>query len=104
MLPDMGRVRIVITNYHAFLRRERNKLAKGNRALLKGHGPDIRTVETQGQMLQRVCRELVRMKNVLVLNDEAHHCYREKPGDSEEATRRGDEREEAKKNAEAARL
>ena len=104
MLPDLERARIVITNYHAFLRRERTRQAKGNRAFLEGHGPKISTVETEGQMLQRVCQELIGLKNIFVLNDEAHHCYREKPGDSEEGARTGDEREEAKKNAEAARL
>ena len=30
-------------------------------------------------MLQRVMPDLMGMKNILVLNDEAHHCYREKP-------------------------
>ena len=30
-----------------------------------------------------VMPELMGMKNVLVLNDEAHHCYREKPDDTE---------------------
>ena len=39
-----------------------------------------------------------------MLNDEAHHCYREKPGESEEDERTGDERQEAKKNVEAARV
>lgn len=101
---DLERARIVITNYHAFLRRERTKLAAGNRALLKGHGPDISTLEMEGQMLQRVCPELMRLKNILVLNDEAHHCYREKSGKSEEDKQEGDEREEAKKNVEAARV
>jgi len=24
------------------------------------------------------------LKNILVLNDEAHHCYREKPGEEDE--------------------
>ena len=104
MLPNLAQARIVITNFHAFLRRERTQLAKGNRALLEGHGPDITTVESEGQMLQRVCPGLLRLKNILVLNDEAHHCYREKPGDSEEGTRTGDEKDEAKKNADAARL
>ncbi len=32
-------------------------------------------------MLQRVMPELMGMKNILVINDEAHHCYREKPDD-----------------------
>ena len=104
MLPDLGRAKIVITNYHAFGLRERTKLAKGTRALLKGHGDDIITVETEGQMLQRACGELMAMKNILVLNDEAHHCYREKPGIAEEGAPTGDEREEAKRNAEAARV
>ena len=31
-------------------------------------------------MLQRVMPDLMGMKNILVLNDEAHHCYREKAG------------------------
>ena len=104
MLPDLGRAKIVITNYHAFRLRERTKLAKGTRALLEGHGGDVATVETEGQMLKRACGELMGMANVLVLNDEAHHCYREKAGVEEEDTPEGDEREEAKKNTEAARL
>jgi type III restriction enzyme len=28
-------------------------------------------------MLQRVMPDLMGMKHILVLNDEAHHCYRE---------------------------
>jgi type III restriction enzyme len=57
-------------------------------------------------MLQRVMPDLMGMKNVLALNDEAHHCYREKPGDvdQEEAELKGDDRKEAQKNREAARL
>ena len=104
MLPDLGQAKIVITNYHTFLLRERTRLARGTRALLKGHGKDIATVETEGQMLQRACGELMGMTNILVLNDEAHHCYREKPGDTEEGPYTGDERQEAKENTEAARL
>src|ERR1700730_622844 len=37
-----------------------------------------RTIETEGQMLQRACSELLGLKNVVVINDEAHHCYRHK--------------------------
>ena len=44
------------------------------------------------------------MKHVLALNDEAHHCYREKPPDPDEEALKGDERKEAEKNNEAARL
>jgi len=47
---------------------------------------------------------LMGLKNILVLNDEAHHCYREKPGEEAEEDLTGDDRKEAEKNREAARL
>jgi type III restriction enzyme len=62
------------------------------------------TQETEGQMIQRVMPDLMGMKNILVLNDEAHHCYREKPTADKEDDLKGDERKEAEKNNEAARL
>ena len=84
MRRDLEKARIVITNYHAFQRRETLELSAGGRALLQGHGAPLRTRETDGQVLQRVMPELMGLKRVLVLNDEAHHCYREKPDESVE--------------------
>ncbi len=105
MLGDLKKAKIVITNYHAFKLRERMEISKGGRALLQGRrGEPPRTLETEGQMLQRVMPDLMGVKNVMVLNDEAHHCYRKKPGALEEDDLKGDDREEAKKNNEAARL
>lgn len=104
LLADLERAKIVITNYHAFKLRERLALSKGGRALLQGRGEKLNTLETEGQMLQRVMPELLGLKNLLVLNDEAHHCYREKPGDEQEGPLKGDEKKEAEKNREAARL
>jgi type III restriction enzyme len=105
MLEDMTRAKIVITNYHAFKRRERIELSAGGRALLQGRGGEaLDTLETEGQMLQRVMPELMGMKNILAINDEAHHCYREKPKEVDDAGLKGDERKEADKNNEAARL
>jgi type III restriction enzyme len=103
MLEAIDRAKIVITNYHAFKLRERMPLASGTRALLQGRGPELLTLETEGQMLQRVMPDLMGMKNILVLNDEAHHCYRERP-QSEEEDLSGEEKQEALKNNEAARL
>jgi type III restriction enzyme len=104
MLADIERVKIVITNYHAFKLRERLELSKGGRLLLQGRGGDpLNTLETEGQMLQRVMPELMGMKNIMVLNDEAHHCYREKPNHDDDDLK-GDEKKEAEKNNEAARL
>ena len=104
MLADIGRARIVVTNYHAFMRRNALELSRVGQALLRGPGGDeIRSLETDGEMLRRVMPELMGMKNVLVLNDEAHHCYREKPQD-DEGPLAGDERKEAERNREAARV
>jgi type III restriction enzyme len=104
MLTDLERAKIVVTNYHAFKLRERIKLAKGNRSLLQGRGESLNTRETEGQMLQRVMPDLMGMKNIMVINDEAHHCYREKPGEDDVTGLKGDDKKEAKKNNEAARL
>ncbi len=105
LLDDMGRAKIVITNYHAFKRRERIDISKGGRQLLKGRtGDEIVTTETEGQMLQRVMPDLMGMKNILAINDEAHHCYREKPLEIDDEELKGDDKKEAEKNNEAARL
>ena len=104
MLADLERAKIVITNFHAFKLRERIDLSKGGRALLQGHGGPLDTLESEGQMLQRVMPELMAMKNVMVINDEAHHCYREKPEPEEDAGLKGDERKEAEENNKAARM
>ena len=104
LLPDLDRAKIVITNYHALRRRERIEIAKGGRSLLQGRGPALDTLESEGQMLKRVMSELLGVKNILVLNDEAHHCYREKPGEKQEEKLKGDEKKDAEKNREAARL
>ncbi len=104
MLGDLERAKIVITNYHAFKLRERMELSKGGRSLLQGRGEELNTLETEGQMLQRVMPDLMGMKNIMVLNDEAHHCYRAKPGKDVERDLVGDDRKEAEKNNEAARV
>jgi type III restriction enzyme len=102
MVLDLQKANVVITNYHAFKLRERVQVAAGTRKMLQGLGPELQTLETEGQMIQRVMGSLG--KNVLIINDEAHHCYREKPGEEDEPDLKGDEKDEAKKNAEAARL
>ena len=104
MLADLEQARIVITNYHAFKLRETLELSAGGRALLQGRGPELQSIETEGQMIQRVMPELMGMRRIMTFNDEAHHCYREKPGEDDEGKLTGDDRREAEKNREAARL
>ena len=105
MLEDIQRAKLVITNYHAFKLRQRIDISKGGRQLLKGRtGEDIQTRETEGQMIQRVMPDLMGMKNIFAINDEAHHCYREKPPEADDQALTGEEKKEAEKNNEAARL
>ena len=105
MLDEVNRAKIVVTNYHAFKLRERIELSKGGRQLLQGRTGELPdTLETEGQMLQRVMPELMAMRSIVVINDEAHHCYREKPRDVDDEQLKGDERKEAERNNEAARL
>jgi type III restriction enzyme len=104
LVEELNRAKIVITNFHSFKLRERIDLSKGGRSLLQGRGDELNTLETEGQMLQRVMPDLMGLKNILVLNDEAHHCYREKPDAEDDEGRKGDDRKEAEKNREAARM
>ena len=110
MLLDIQKAKIVITNFHAFKQREKTELSSAGRALLTGrHGDRLNTIEPEGQMIQRVMGSLMNMKNIVVFNDEAHHCYREKPGDREDVEiQEGEDKKEAGKEAEenneAARL
>lgn len=103
MLPELGKAKIVITNYHAFQLRELLDANKTTRSLLQGRSDPVQSTETEGQMVRRVADALMGIKNIVVINDEAHHCYREKP-ESDEEKLTGDARKEAEENSKAARL
>ena len=56
-------------------------------------------------MLQRVIPELMGMRRILAINDEAHHCYRRRPEEADDEGKLvGDDLSEAKRNDEAARM
>ena len=63
------------------------------RQALPGLGDELDTLESEGQMLQRVMPGLMGMKGVMVLNDEAHHCYREKPQPEDMDKLKGEEKD-----------
>jgi type III restriction enzyme len=102
-LSRLQAVRVVVTNFHAFLRREQLDAAALTKKVLAGRNGSLdRFKETSDEMVRRVCRDLGVKRNIVVINDEAHHCYREKPGREERLST--DERAEVKRNAEAARV
>src|SRR3954447_14386139 len=75
--------RIVIRNYHSFLLKDAKEIkgvAKNTRLLLKGDRADDPFKETPKAMVSRVLRDLGADKQqIMVLNDEAHHCYLARP-------------------------
>lgn len=101
-LQELSQAKIIITNFHAFKPRELVKAGKLTKDILTRSQNGALT-ETPDQMVRRVCRELGNKKNIIVINDEAHHCYRRKP-DGEEVKLTGDERKEALTRDEEARI
>ncbi|MEK6681287.1 MAG: DEAD/DEAH box helicase family protein [Nitrospirota bacterium] len=101
MLAELNRVKIIITNFHAFKLREKSDAARLTKVILTNKSGAL--TETPDQMVRRVCRDLGTKKNIIVINDEAHHCYRRRSG-GEEETLTGDERKEAEKREEEARI
>ncbi|MFK5979468.1 MAG: DEAD/DEAH box helicase family protein [Rhizobiaceae bacterium] len=104
MLTDMGKAKIVITNYHAFGLREKLETNKVGRSMLQGRGEELQTKESEGEMIRRVAKDLMGLKNIIVINDEAHHCYREKPDNDSVSDLTGDEKKHAQEENKAARL
>ena len=101
-MTELGKAKILITNFHAFKPREHTAAGKLTKSILK-KGEANPFLETPDQMVRRVCRELGNKKNIIVINDEAHHCYRRRAG-GEEIKLVGEERREAEKRDEEARI
>jgi type III restriction enzyme len=78
LLPRLGEAKIVVTNFHAFLLRETLDASKLTKQVVTRGRPSALS-ETPDQMVRRVCRELGSKRGIVVLNDEAHHCYRNNP-------------------------
>ena len=106
MISVVKQAQVVITNFHAFQLRETDNSSTVNKRFRQGKsGPALDTLETEWKMLRRVMHEFTGTKNVLVINDEGHHCYRERPPDeSEERALDVEEKPEAERNTEQARV
>lgn len=87
LFDQLHRARIEITNYHAFMLREIVDASTLTKEMLKKKDAQGNLInpfeETPGQMVRRVCRGLGDAKNIVVINDEAHHCYATKLSDDD---------------------
>ena len=110
LVERLHRAQVVVTNFHAFLLHEKMPAGRLTKRLLAGRGSGEQSAfqETPDEMVRRVCREFGAKKNIVVINDEAHHCYRSKPAEkddeTDEGTLKGEEKQEAKKRGEEARV
>src|SRR5664280_2245595 len=100
---ELNSAKILITNFHAFKFRETISAGRLTKSILK-QGEASPFTETPDQMVRRVCRELGNKKNIGVISDEAHHCYRRRVGEVEEEKLVGDDRKEAEQREEEARV
>lgn len=103
---ELQKAKIVITNFHAFLLRERTEASRLTK-ILSGQDKTGINKESSDQMVRRVCRELGGKKGIIVINDEAHHCYRRRQADEspdDAPALKGDERKEAERRDEEARV
>jgi type III restriction enzyme len=103
LIASIGKAKIVILNFHGFLPRETMEASKVAKSILNVGTDTHRLQESPAQMVKRVCRELGTKKNVVVINDEAHHCYKRKP-DSDFEKLSVDEKREADENNKHARV
>ena len=99
LFGELLQAQIVITNFHAFQLRDKLKIGKLNKAILRTDG-----LETPEEMVKRVCRLLGNKKNLVVINDEAHHCYRRKPEENENELLTSEERVEVRSREEEAKI
>lgn len=92
---------VFITNFHQLELRQNPRFQMGSVLKAANLIKDEAIKESPDKMVQRVFKSLLSKPRILVINDEAHHCYREKPEDIKLA---GDDRREADENNEAARV
>lgn len=92
---------VLIINYHQLELRTSQRFAVG--AVMKATGliDEQAFKESPSVMVNRVFKAVSSKARILVINDEAHHCYREKPTEEKLA---GEDRKEADENNEAARV
>lgn len=109
LMPALRTAKVVVTNYHAFGLRETAEgraASKTTKQVLDPSGTSRAFTESPAQMVQRVCRGLgTGRRQVVVFNDEAHHCYRRRVDAQVPAPKlTGEDRREAAARDDAARM
>lgn len=92
---------VFITNFHQLELRQNPRFQVGSVMKATGLLKEEAIKETANAMVNRAFKSILGKPRVLVINDEAHHCYREKPSEEKLS---GEDRKEADENNKAARV
>lgn len=92
---------VFITNFHQLELRQNPRFQIGSVMKAAGIFKEDAVKETPNAMVNRAFKSVLNKPRVLVINDEAHHCYQEKPNQEKLS---GEERQEADENNKAARV
>jgi len=98
----LSRAKVHVANYHQFLPRETITAPTLTKKFATGGDADA-FKESPDDVARRVLREIGAKRGLVVINDEAHHCYRRRVGAAEERLT-GEERREAEQREEEARV
>jgi type III restriction enzyme len=96
----LQKAKIVVTNFHSFIPRETVDAARLTKSIL-ARGSTSAFTENPAQVVNRACREFGGTRNIIVLNDEAHHCYHRRPENERERVSSDDRREVEDREREA---
>ncbi|MCM3659420.1 DEAD/DEAH box helicase family protein [Georgenia satyanarayanai] len=87
---QLSQARVAVTNFHTFMLRTRQEgqgVAANTKKLLRARTGVDPFVETEAQMVTRVLRDLGGGRGasgqIMVINDEAHHCYVPRDADAD---------------------
>ena len=111
MPPDLverlGQAKIHVVNFHKFLPRKTSDAGKLHQQIIEAGGTSVGVghVETEAQVVRRLRRDLGlgTKRQIIVFNDEAHHCYRGRAAAKKERLT-ADERREAKERSKQAHI
>jgi type III restriction enzyme len=106
LMGELRDARVEIVNYHGLRTRTHTEVSKAAKTLLLDDGVESPFEESLAQMVARVSRSFDDKGGVVVLNDEAHHCYRPPPPEQKDATEglTADDKRDAKRDNEKAGL
>lgn len=107
LMDAVKKAKIVITNFHGFQLRAVEDVPTLDKQILAGRERDPTQMfrESEGEMVARVAPELMNRRNIIVMNDEAHHCYEERVSSGDEEVKLdAEEKDEAERSRKAARV